>query len=246
MANFNDELKLKMESILNEPWDERAGQTIPSTSDVAQKNGAVRIEATFLYADLAGSTDLQKNYKDTFAAKAIRMYLAGAASIIRKKGGVIKSFDGDRVMGVFIGKRKRNDAVLAAFAIEGLVRNVINPMVRERHVKNNTNVWVANHGVGIDSGEVLITRAGVRNKAGQTNHNDLVFVGRAPNVAAKLSALRGASAGPIVVTHAVYNYLDTAQRTRLDGQSGVWSGPSAETVGPYEINLYRSSYWRNL
>src|SRR5690606_40277978 len=100
---FKDDVQERVETILNEEWKITTSKDVPSTNDVAHKNGAVRIEAAFLYADLAASTDLQKRYVDTFAAKAIRMYLGGASSIIRHFEGTIKSFDGDRVMGVFTG-----------------------------------------------------------------------------------------------------------------------------------------------
>ncbi|MGB6659152.1 MAG: hypothetical protein WBE90_08670, partial [Xanthobacteraceae bacterium] len=42
------------------------------------------------------------------------------------------------------------------------------------------------HCTGIDTSEVLVVRAGIR------NNNDLIWVGSAPNVTAKLSALREA------------------------------------------------------
>lgn len=243
---LNDDLREQVKAILDEPWEEREGQVVPRTSDVTHKNGAVKLDATFLYADLAGSTQLQKSYKNTFAAKAIRMYLSGATTIIRKHGGSIKSFDGDRVMGVFVGSTMRNDAVKAAFAINWLVTQVINPLVKERHEKSGTSVWVAEHGIGIDSGETFIARAGVRNKSGETNHNDLIFVGRAPNVAAKLSALRGTDAGPIVITHDVYSYLNEKQKNYLNGSSGVWREGSKEDVGPHSLTLHRTDYWRKL
>lgn len=175
------------------------------------------------------------------------MYLAGASTLIRHFGGTIRSFDGDRVMGIFVGDSKCNDAVRAAFAIEWMVTQVINPLVHERHTKNNTAVWIARQGIGIDLGEAFIARAGVRNSPGETTHNDLTFIGVAPNVAAKLSALRGADAGPIVITDRVFAKLNPEQKTFLHSEDGVWrSNPYAETVGPYQIKLHRSSYWRSI
>lgn len=242
---FADDLRARTTTILNDEWNIRDGQVVPKTDDVAHKNGAVRMEATFLYADLAGSTQLQKDYVDTFAAKAIRMYLGGASSIIRHYGGHIKSFDGDRVMGVFAGKSMRNDAVKAAFAIQWLVREVINPQVKTRHERmKNTIPWVTQHGIGIDAGPVFISRAGVRNRVGEHNQNDLIFIGRAPNIAAKLSSLRGDQAGPIVITHDVFRYLKDEQKTWLNKTSAVWSAAKVEEVGPYKLNLYRTSYGR--
>jgi adenylate cyclase len=242
---FDDQVREQASQILNEEWNLRDGQVVPKTSDVAHKNGAVRLDATFLYADLAGSTQLQKKYLDTFAAKAVRMYLGGASSIIRNYGGGIKSFDGDRVMGVFVGGSMRNDAVRAAFAIQWLVDQVINPMVKERHESNGTDVWQAAHGIGIDSGATFVARAGVRNKTGEHNHNDLIFIGRAPNVAAKLSSYRDASAGPIIITDDVYKFLDEKQKKYMKSDRPVWLAPKTEAVGPHSLKLHRTGYWRS-
>ncbi|KAB1947279.1 adenylate/guanylate cyclase domain-containing protein [Brevibacterium linens] len=244
MAKTDTDIENQISTILNEEWNIRESNEVPSTDSVTHKNGAVKIDAAFLYADLAESTGLQKGYKNTFAAKAIRMYLGGASEIIRHYGGHIKSFDGDRVMGVFAGNRKRNNAVLAAFAINWMVQRVIAPQVKARHDANGTSVWVPRHGIGIDSGETFVARAGVRNKANEHNHNDLVFVGQAPNVAAKLSAIRESAS--IIVTKNVYGYLDAAQKKKLASDDNPWRGPFGTTVGPYKIDLFKTSYWRSL
>jgi class 3 adenylate cyclase len=241
---FDADMRERIAALLNETWNKREGHSVPHTDNVALKNGAVEIEAAFLYADLAGSTALQKQYNLTFAAKAIRMYLAGASAIIRHFEGDIKSFDGDRVMGVFMGEAKRNNAVKAAFGINWLVTEVITPLVKERHEKNNTTVWTPQHGVGIDVGKAFVARAGVRNASGETTHNDLIFTGRAPNVAAKLSALRDVQAGPTIITHDVFSQLKEAQKTFVNSGNAVWRGPKTEDIGPYSLALYRTDYWR--
>lgn len=242
MAKTAADIESQIKTILNEEWNVRESTEVPSTDSVAHKNGAVKIEAAFLYADLAGSTQLQKDYNSTFSARAVRMYLGGSSEIIRQHGGAIKSFDGDRVMGVFTGGSKRNDSVRAAFAINWLVKEVIAPLVRTRHEDAGCKVWVPDHGIGIDCGEVFVARAGVRNKPNEHNHNDLVFIGRAPNVAAKLSAIR--EANEIIVTHDVYSSLSVNQKKRLNSDTNPWRGPTTSVVGPYSLSLYKTGYWR--
>lgn len=241
----SDDVRARVETILNTDWSVRSGRVVPRTADVALSNGAVEVDAVFLYADLAGSTALQKGYKPTFAAKAIRMYLGGASQIIRHFDGQIRSFDGDRVMGVFVGESRRDDAVKAAFMINWLVREVINPLVKARHEANGTSVWVTQHGVGIDAGKTFIARAGVRNASGEQTHNDLTFIGRAPNIAAKLSALRDPDFGPILITKEVFDGLDPAQKKHLRSESKVWSDAVRRIVGPYALALYHTNYWRS-
>lgn len=243
--SISDDVRSRVSKILNTDWNSRSGTVVPKTDDVALSNGAVEIEAVFLYADLAESTALQKSYLNTFAAKAIRMYLGGATHIIRHFGGQIRSFDGDRVMGVFVGNSKRNDAAKAAFMINWLVREVINPLVKERHEANGTTVWTAKHGIGIDMGETFVSRAGVRNASGEQTHNDLIFTGRAPNIAAKLSALRDQNLGSILITEEVFKGLNPEQKKYLKSESKVWDGPAVRSVGPYDLSIYHTNYWRN-
>lgn len=242
---ITEDVRSRVETILNAEWNARSGQVVPHSTDVALSNGAVEIEAAFLYADLAESTALQKKYLASFAAKAIRMYLGGSSAIIQHFGGSIRSFDGDRVMGVFVGDSKRNDAVKAAFMINWLVDEVINPLVKKRHEANNTQVWVAQHGVGIDVGSTFIARAGVRNSGADQARNDLIFTGRAPNIAAKLSALRDSTLKSIIITKEVFDGLNDEQKRFLKSERAVWASTNAYKVGPYTLDLYHTGYWRN-
>lgn len=200
MSTFSDELHQSIKKLMTTAWDESTSETVPRTSDVKMADGAFRVEAAYLYADLAESTLLQKTYKDTFAARVLRMYLNGACQIIREGGGTIKS--------------------------------------------TNSMQWTVKHGVGIDAGEAFVTRAGVRNSSGETTHNDLISVGRSPNVAAKLSADRDLRKGPTIITAEVHSYLNHKQLYAADGRS-MWTGPHHADVGPYKnMDLYASTFWR--
>lgn len=159
------------------------GQKVPVTDDIVMRNGAKLIDATYLYADLAGSTDLAHKLKKEAAAVIIKAYLNSASRILRHWGGEIRSFDGDRVMAIFMGENREWRAVRAALAINWSVQKVLRPLIRERWTDVDGLYKIA-HGVGIDTGEALIVRGGVR------NNSDLASVGESPNVAAKLSSMR--------------------------------------------------------
>ena len=110
---FRDELEVYVQNVLDEQWERRQGKEIPDPEDLPLKNLAVELEATVLYADLAASTKMTKGYKDWFAADVYKSYLYCAAKIIRARDGIITAYDGDRVMGVFIGEsKKRNCQIL--------------------------------------------------------------------------------------------------------------------------------------
>lgn len=243
MSTFSDKVTESMQTLMSTAWNETAGTTVPKTADVALKNGAVRLEAAYLYADLGQSTLLQKNFKDWFAAQIIRMYLNGTSQIIRNNGGSLKSFDGDRVMGIFVGDNKRNIAASTALQINWLVSQCISPIIKER-LKDQPTKWTMTHGVGVDVGEAFITRAGVRNASGETTHNDLISVGRAPNIAAKLSAIRDLGGGSIVITKDVYSCLNKPQLVSGPDEEPMWTGSYSRTVGPYTLPLYASTWYR--
>lgn len=94
-----DDLSDVVDEIFGTDFQSRDGTVVPESQDVARKNGAVRLDATFLYADLADSSRLAKLCPWSTTAKIMRAYLDCAIRLIRKHGGAIRSFDGDRVMG---------------------------------------------------------------------------------------------------------------------------------------------------
>lgn len=64
-----DDVRAGIDAVLAPEWVSRDGTVVPETADIALKNGAVRLDATYLYADMADSTGLAQGYKDWAAAK---------------------------------------------------------------------------------------------------------------------------------------------------------------------------------
>src|SRR5581483_7608309 len=92
------------------------------------------------------------------------------------------------------------------------------------------------HCVGIDTSEVLVIRSGIR------NNNDLVWVGRAPNVAAKLSNIRN-SPYHSYITKAVFSVLNDEAKYGANKEL-MWE----QRVGTWKEvkgieTIYRSSWW---
>lgn len=234
MSTKSDDLTSKVYNILYEPWVTEDGRVVPKTEDINQKNGGKHLEATYLYADLAESTLLAKRFLPEFAARVVRMYIRSAVDCIRNNGGHVRSFDGDRVMGIFIGDRRRNNAVEAALNLNWAVHQVINPYLKERLASGNSN-WTAAHRVGIDDGKTFIVRGGARDSS------DLISIGHAPNIAAKLSGVRGES-GSITVTSSVHGYL--LEKNLTSGEKSMWVGPTTRSVGPHSVRTHSSSWYR--
>jgi adenylate cyclase len=132
MSSFVDTLSDSVDDIFSVAWDEREGRTVPDSDSVTLRNGAVKLDAVFLYADLAGSSRLARVCQWQTTAKIIRAYLDVATRLIRAWGGEIRSFDGDRVMGVFIGDTPNSNAANCAREIDYVVEKIIAP----KHGKN--------------------------------------------------------------------------------------------------------------
>ncbi len=148
---MTDDLKAEVNKIIKESWTTRDGTVVPDPEkpDIQLGNHGVNLDVTCLYADMSESTDLVKKKKATFAAEMYKCFLNCACRIIRHKDGVITAFDGDRVMGVFIGDNKNTNAARCALAINHAVVKIINPALAD-YYKDNLNGYEMRHAVGID------------------------------------------------------------------------------------------------
>jgi len=191
----------------------------------------------FLYADLAHSTQLALNFDNRVAAKIVRAYLSSVTRLINGPGGKVRSFDGDRVMGVFIGTTKNTAAVDCALKINYMVTKLLRPKAEAKFPSLKQKGFVIDHCTGIASGTVLVVRGGVRGS------NDLVFVGAAPNLAAKLSEMRQGSWNTYI-TDAVYKKL--LERAKMGGTSkeNMWSPVTCAMAGR-SWPCYRSKWRRS-
>ena len=124
-----DDLKNSVTKTFSAAWTKREGRVVPSPGDLALSNDGVEFKrATVLYADLSGSTAMVDAKKAEFAAEVYKTYLYCAGRIIRSEGGIITSYDGDRVMGVFVGDLQSTSAVRCGLKINYAVQEIINPL----------------------------------------------------------------------------------------------------------------------
>lgn len=233
---LNADTTTGIDGVLNATWAITNGTVVPETEDVVLKNGGRRIDATYVYADMANSSALAQAVKDEIVAKVIRSYLNAAGRILKHYGGEIRSYDGDRVMAIFIGGSKNTSAAKAAFNLNWAVKKVIRRKLDAKWPQSLSE-FTLHQGVGIATGEALIVRAGVR------NDNDLISIGSAPNVAAKLSELRGAP--DIYITSDVYSGLNDSVKERINGTTPIWSKCNNEMIGGTSVEVYGTDYWRS-
>lgn len=220
-----------VENLLSTSFNERTGTVIPDQSTVALADGAVKITVTFLYADLAGSSVLAEKCPWQTTARILRSYLDISTRLIRKYNGEVMSFDGDRVMGVFKSETPNTDAVKCARNIDWAVTNVLNPKAKQKFASIKNNDITIKHCVGVDYGEVRAVRAGIR------NNNDLIWIGKAPSLAAKLSDVREYPY-EVYISKAVYEKIGGS--TQLDEKKvSIWEQRNFTFVGNVE-KVYRT------
>ena len=225
---LKDDLRTSVQTTFKTAWTTRDGTVVPTTDSVKLSNDGIRLDATVMYADLSESTAMVDSKKDTFAAEVYKNYLYCAGRLIRNYGGTITAYDGDRVMGVFIGDYKNTNATRCALALNWAVEEVIRPELAKQY----TTDFTCRHTVGIDSSKLLVARTGVR------GDNDLVWVGRAANWAAKLTDLPNST--PLWITKRVYDSASSSSKTAKDGRS-MWT---ARTWTQMNNEAIYCSNWR--
>lgn len=102
---IGDDLKIQLGAIFADAWSSRNGQEVPTAAKVALGKEAVLMTGTVFYADLSQSTAMASGKKPEFAAEIYKSFLHCAAKLVKHFDGSITSYDGDRIMAVFIGDR---------------------------------------------------------------------------------------------------------------------------------------------
>jgi class 3 adenylate cyclase len=208
-----EDIRAKAKDTFKSRWSVRKGTVVPAPEDLALSNDAVHLEsAAVLYADLDQSTSLVEDMTWTFAAEVYKSFLYATARLINSEGGTIVSYDGDRIMGIFVGKSPCNDAARCGLKINYAVKKIVQAEL-DGHYGDRANGHIIRHVVGIDVSEIRAARTGVR------GDNDIVWVGNAANLAAKLTSL--SADWPTRITKPVYDKLKDEQK--LSGGRNMWT-----------------------
>jgi class 3 adenylate cyclase len=129
-------------------------------------------------------------------------------------------------MAVFVGGQKNTAAARCALRINWARTDLINPALKKQYPTSTYEVRCV---TAVDRSSVLVAKTGVRGA------NDLVWVGRAANHAAKMAALSSDYSSRI--SDAVYDaMLDVAKFT--DGQN-MWEKVTWNDAGR---TIYRSTW----
>ena len=133
-------------------------------------------------------------------------------------------------MAVYLGANKNTAAARTALKINYAVKSIINPTLKEAYP--NT-AYQVKQTVGIDTSSLFAARTGVRGS------NDLVWVGRAANYAAKLSGL-GEGDFATFITEQAYHLLAESAKVGGEPKRPMWEKVVWRAMG---VAIYRSNWW---
>lgn len=228
---LKEDLISEVRDIFQSRWEEQVTAGVPDPVDLRLGNHAKNLEkATVLYADLDGSTNMVDKRSWQLSAEVYKTYLRCAARIIAHEGGVVTAYDGDRVMAIFTGDYKNSSAVKAAMKIHHAVKTIINPELKAVYTSTDLTV---KHVIGIDTSQLRAARIGVR------GYNDLVWIGRAANYAAKLTNL---SEKPLWITKAVYDVIANEVKIHNETKANMWTKYLWNSMNNMEIYSSDTSY----
>jgi class 3 adenylate cyclase len=228
---FKDDIARETREIFRGAWTERQGDRVPAPEGLGLGNDGVKLDGAVLYADMHNSTGLVESLGPKFAAEIYKTFLLCAGRIIRSENGTVTAYDGDRIMAVYIGPAKLDAAVRTALKLNWAVKNIVNVIEKEVFPKYP---YAISHIVGIDRSELLVARTGFRGS------NDLVWVGRAANFAAKLTEIK--QPHPTWITAAVYEAMGDS--VRLSSGTNMWKPFTWNEMSDQRI--YASTYWWSL
>jgi class 3 adenylate cyclase len=228
-VGLKNDIQNEVSDIFRARWTERDGNVVPDDDGLSLSNEAVKLNGTVLYADLADSTALVDGNAAFFVAEIYKTFLSCAAKIIRSEDGVITAYDGDRIMAVYIDDRKNTRAVRSAMKIYYAALHVIGPSQKSIYTSVS---YTLKHVVGIDTSPLFVAKTGVRGA------NDLVWVGRAANYAAKLATLPDSY--PTYITKEVYDTMSDDVKVSRDSRP-MWEPVNWNTFN--NRTIYRSNWW---
>lgn len=133
-------------------------------------------------------------------------------------------------MGLFLGDYKNTKATRTALKINYAVKNIIRPAYAKQYPSRPVEI---NHTTGIDTSQVLAVRAGIRGS------NDVAWIGKAANHAAKLTTLPHSHSS--YITAAVFNKMNDEAKYGGAEKKLMWEKRLWTPMNNAEI--YGSTWW---
>lgn len=153
----------------------------------------VRKPATYLFCDVAGSTQLVESLAGEAARAVMGRYFDAASAAVERHGGTVEKFIGDAVVAAFGLPVLREDDALRAVRAAADVRAAVDDLNGGLEADFGVRLAVR---IGVNSGEVV---------AGSADRGHSFAIGSAVNLAARLQA--AAEPGEILLGAATHRLV---------------------------------------
>lgn len=171
------------------------------TGDTPVQLGGQRVEATVLFADIAGFTGMAEGMNPEEVANLLNRYFAHIVRACEMNEGMVDKYIGDCAMLVFGVPQSDPEhgfhGIMCALTIQRLV--AMENVARERQ-----GLAPVHFRLGLNSGEMLAGNMGAQERMEYT------VVGDTVNLASRLGS--AAEAGQIIVTEQIYSRPEIAER----------------------------------
>ena len=201
-APFHGPGRVLMRFIGRVPWAKNPKYCAACFRTMNENHGGAEIDASFLFADVRGSTTLAEQISPTEFHRQLDRFYETASRVLVDHDGIVDKFVGDEVVGMFIPALTHDahaaravDAALALLAATG-------------HGSAD-GPWLP-IGIGVHTGVAFI------GSVGQPPVTDLTALGDVVNTTARLAS--AAATGEILVTKAAVDacHFETTSLERRD------------------------------
>ena len=207
---------------------------LPLPEEMVDANKAYRLKASVLFVDMRGSTKLPAQFDSSRLIKIYRSYIRTVVQAIRYSGGYVKDFMGDGVLAVFLDDDDNNSsekAVNAARYLATVIDKVLNPLLDKEFS------FRVSCGIGIHSGEISMSKVGMRGKDQDDNTNTeygIAWIGNSTNYACKYSGVVAKES--IFISDTTYAELNDKDKSRIWQETEVIHGKN--TLNGYHAQNY--------
>jgi len=199
--------------IFTEVLEKALPNSLPITDDLSDSNKIYRGKVSMLFVDMRESTKLPDKFSADQLVKIYRSYIRTIVQAIRYSGGVVRDFMGDGVLAAFVDDEEdtsENKAVFAARYIATAIDKLLNPVL------NQSIGHVISCGIGIHTGEVSLSKVGMRGKEQVEDAEDefgVAWIGNSTNLACKYSG--AVDNGTIFISSSTYSALSDLSGKQL-------------------------------
>ena len=232
-------LENKVQAVLKETFKQYETKDVPDIENTADTkltlgNTGYNGEFSFLYVDMRGSSTFTGQHRLQTITKIYKAYHHCMVECIKSFNGKIRSFDGDRVLGVFDGDRKVNNSIECAMKMTGCRHDILQPKIQA--VLSNSNFSL---GIGISTGNAMVSKAGV---GYDKNNRDLIWIGDPPNLGAKLSDVADSPFSIFICSKTFERLKEENRYTTANGiKKDMWQKDSFEFK-----KIGRASCWERV